>query len=136
MVPTAAPLPAAAPIPLPIENSPSDCADLAAGDVIATNGPYMCAGAVSHLPDMLLSRPIFYDDDLVGFSSQWGNLIDVGRKTPGSMPVQATIIFEEGMRLPPVELYKKGVFDSELLETFAHNTRLPDHAEADIYSND
>jgi len=58
--------------------------------------------------------------------------MDVGGKTPGSMPVQATTIFEEGMRLPPVKLYKGGEFDSELLETFAHNTRLPEHAEADI----
>ncbi|MDT3437222.1 hydantoinase B/oxoprolinase family protein [Haloarcula sp. 1CSR25-25] len=115
-----------------IENSPFDRDDLAPGDVIATNDPYMCAGAVSHTPDMLLLRPIFYDEDLVGFSSQWGNLMDVGGKTPGSMPVQATTIFEEGMRLPPVKLYKEGTFDSELLQTFAHNTRLPDHAEADI----
>ncbi|SIS17567.1 hydantoinase B/oxoprolinase family protein [Natronorubrum thiooxidans] len=115
-----------------LENSPFDREDLEDGDVIATNDPYMCAGAVSHTPDMLLLRPIFYDGDLVGFSSQWGNLMDVGGKTPGSMPVQARTIFEEGMRLPPVKLYKSGEIDSELLETFAHNTRLPDHAEADI----
>jgi N-methylhydantoinase B len=115
-----------------IANSPFDREDLEDGDVIATNDPYMCAGAVSHTPDMLLLRPIFYDDDLVGFSSQWGNLMDVGGKTPGSMPVQATTIFEEGMRLPPVKLYKRGEIDSELLESFAHNTRLPEHAEADI----
>ncbi len=115
-----------------LENSPFDRDDLADGDVIATNDPYMCAGAVSHTPDMLLLRPIFYEGDLVGFSSQWGNLMDVGGKTPGSMPVQASTIFEEGMRLPPVKLYKEGAFDSELLETFAHNTRLPEHAEADI----
>ncbi|MEF8808726.1 hydantoinase B/oxoprolinase family protein [Natronomonas sp.] len=115
-----------------LENSPFDRDDLEDGDVIATNDPYMCAGAVSHTPDMLLLRPIFYEGDLVGFSSQWGNLMDVGGKTPGSMPVQATTIFEEGIRLPPVKLYKGGEFDSELLETFAHNTRLPDHAEADI----
>ena len=115
-----------------LENSPFEREDLEDGDVIATNDPYMCAGAVSHTPDMLLLRPIFYDGDLVGFSSQWGNLMDVGGKTPGSMPVQARTIFEEGMRLPPVKLYKGGEFDSELLETFAHNTRLPEHAEADI----
>ncbi|WP_336325641.1 hydantoinase B/oxoprolinase family protein [Halovenus sp. HT40] len=115
-----------------IENSPFERDDLEDGDVIATNDPYACAGAVSHTPDMLLLRPIFYDDDLVGFSSQWGNLMDVGGKTPGSMPVQARTIFEEGMRLPPVKLYKAGEFDSELLQTFAHNTRLPEHAEADI----
>ena len=115
-----------------VENSPFEVADLDDGDVIATNDPYMCAGAVSHTPDMLLLRPIFYEGDLVGYSSQWGNLMDVGGKTPGSMPVQARTVFEEGMRLPPVKLYKEGAFDSELLETFAHNTRLPEHAEADI----
>jgi len=115
-----------------IENSPFDWDDLEDGDVLATNDPYLCAGAVSHCPDMLLLRPIFYDGDLVGFSSQWGNLMDVGGKTPGSIPVQATSIFEEGVRLPPVKLYKQGELDSELLETFAHNTRLPEHAEADI----
>ncbi|WP_410767321.1 hydantoinase B/oxoprolinase family protein [Haloferax sp. DFSO60] len=115
-----------------IENSPFDWDDLNPGDVIATNDPYMCAGALSHTPDMLLLRPIFYDDHLVGFSSQWGNLMDVGGKTPGSMPVTARTIFEEGVRLPPVKLYKQGELDSELLETFAHNTRLPEHAEADI----
>lgn len=115
-----------------IENAPFGWDDLNDGDVVATNDPYMCAGAVSHTPDMLLLRPIFDDDELVGFGSQWGNLMDVGGKTPGSMPVQATTIFEEGMRLPPVKLYKEGEFDGELLETFAHNTRLPEHAEADI----
>jgi N-methylhydantoinase B len=115
-----------------IDNSPYDWAELEDGDVIATNDPYMCAGAISHLPDMMLLRPIFYDDDLVGFSSQWGNLMDVGGKTPGSIPINARSIFEEGVRLPPVKLYKQGEFDSEILDTFAHNTRLPDHAEADI----
>ena len=115
-----------------IDNSPFDWDDLNDGDVIATNDPYACAGAVSHTPDMLLLRPIFYEDDLVGFSSQWGNLMDVGGKTPGSMPVQARSVFEEGIRLPPVKLYKEGEFDDELLQTFAHNTRLPEHAEADI----
>jgi len=115
-----------------IENSPFDWDDLEEGDVIATNDPYSCAGAVSHTPDMLLLRPIFYDGERVGFGSQWGNLMDVGGKTPGSMPVQATTVFEEGIRMPPVKLYKRGDLDEELLATFAHNTRLPEHAEADI----
>lgn len=115
-----------------IDNSPFEVEDLEDGDVIATNDPYMCAGAVSHTPDMLLLRPIFHENELVGYGSQWGNLMDVGGKTAGSMPVEARTIFEEGMRLSPVKLYKQGEFDSELLETFAHNSRLPAHAEADI----
>ena len=115
-----------------IDHSPFDWDDLEEGDVVATNDPYSCAGAVSHTPDMLLLRPIFHEGERVGFSSQWGNLMDVGGKTPGSMPVQATTVFEEGIRLPPVKLYKGGDLDGELLGAFAHNTRLPEHAEADI----
>ncbi len=115
-----------------LENSPYTVDDLEDGDVIATNDPYMCAGAVSHTPDMLLLRPIFYDDELIGYASQWGNLMDVGGKTPGSIPVNATTIFEEGIRLPPTKLWTAGELDEHLLETFKHNTRLPEHAEADI----
>jgi N-methylhydantoinase B len=115
-----------------IANSPFGWDEFEEGDVIATNDPYMCEGAVSHLPDMMLLRPIFFEGDLVGFSSQWGNLMDVGGKTPGSIPINANTVFEEGIRLPPTKLYKRGEFDAELLETFKHNTRLPDHAEADI----
>ncbi|WP_152040376.1 hydantoinase B/oxoprolinase family protein [Salinigranum salinum] len=115
-----------------IDHSPFGWDDLEDGDVIATNDPYMCEGAVSHLPDMMLIRPIFFEGDLVGFSSQWGNLMDVGGKTPGSIPINANTVFEEGVRLPPTKLYKRGEFDEELLQTFKHNTRLPEHAEADI----
>lgn len=115
-----------------LANADFDATDLRDGDVIATNDPYMCAGAVSHTPDMLLLRPIFYEDDLVGYSSQWGNLMDVGGTVPGSIPINANTIFEEGVRLPPVKLYEEGDFNADVLETFKHNTRLPDHAEADI----
>ncbi|WP_254545232.1 hydantoinase B/oxoprolinase family protein [Halomarina pelagica] len=115
-----------------IANAPFGWDDLNDGDVIATNDPYMCEGAISHTPDVLLLRPIFYEGDLVGFSSQWGNLMDVGGKTPGSIPIDASTIFEEGVRLPPTKLYREGVFDEGVLETFKHNTRLPAHAEADI----
>ena len=78
-----------------IGNSPYEWDNLEDGDVIATNDPYMCEGAVSHLPDMLLLRPIFHRGDLVGFSSQWGHLSDVGGKT-----LSTSIGIEPGV-LPP-----------------------------------
>jgi len=115
-----------------IGNSPYEWDNLEDGDVIATNDPYMCEGAVSHLPDMLLLRPIFYKGDLVGFSSQWGHLSDVGGKTPGSMPIEVESVFEEGARLPPVKLFTNGEIDEEILYTFTHNSRLPDQIEQDI----
>jgi N-methylhydantoinase B len=115
-----------------LDESPYDVEDLEDGDVIATNDPYLCNGSISHNPDLILLRPIFYDGDLVGYGKQWGNLMDVGGTVPGSIPIEAETIFDEGVRLPPVKLFKRGELDEELLETFLNNTRAPEVNEADI----
>jgi N-methylhydantoinase B len=115
-----------------IDHSPYSVEDLRDGDVIALNDPYLCEGAISHAPDFLVLRPIFYDGDLVGYASQWGNLMDVGGTSAGSMPIRALSIFYEGVRMPPIKLYDRGVLNEEALRLFCHNTRLPEHAEADI----
>lgn len=115
-----------------IEHSPYRVEDLHDGDVIATNDPYMMEGSTSHLPDLLLLRPIFYEGDLVGYASQWGNLMDVGGTTAGSIPIDAKSIYEEGIRMPPIKLYDRGVLNREALHMFTHNTRMPTQVEADI----
>ncbi|QQK77806.1 hydantoinase B/oxoprolinase family protein [Salicibibacter cibarius] len=115
-----------------LEHSSYEISDLKDGDVIALNDPYMCEGTVSHLPDFLILKPIFFEDKLIGYSSQWGNLMDVGGKTEGSIPISARSVLEEGIRMPPVMLYKEGTLNEELLKMFTHNTRLPEQAEADI----
>jgi N-methylhydantoinase B len=115
-----------------LRNSPYEASDLRDGDVIALNDPYMCEGAISHCPDFLILRPIFFDDDLVGYSSQWGNLMDVGGTAPGSMPISARSIYYEGIRMPPIKLYDQGKLNEEALRLFCHNTRTPKMVEADI----
>ena len=92
----------------------------------------MCEGSVSHTPDFMILRPIFYDDDLVGYASQWGNLMDVGGTAAGSMPITARSIYYEGTRMPPLKLYDGGTLNEELLRLFCHNTRMPKQVEADI----
>jgi N-methylhydantoinase B len=115
-----------------IDHSPYEVSDLRDGDVIALNDPYMCEGTVSHTPDFLILRPIFYEGDLVGYTSQWGNLIDVGGTAAGSMPISARSIYHEGIRMPPIKLYDQGRLNEEALRLFCHNTRVPEHVEADI----
>ena len=115
-----------------LRNSPYEASDLRDGDVIALNDPYLCEGAISHCPDFLILRPIFFDDDLVGYSSQWGNLMDVGGTAPGSMPISARSIYYEGIRMPPIKLYDQGKLNEEALRLFCHNTRTPKMVEADI----
>ena len=105
--------------------------DLAPGDVLMMNDPYLVHGAVQHTPDMLLLRPIFVRDELVGFASQFGNLMDIGGAVPGSMPAQARTIFEEGIRFPPVKLYKRGRLVQPILDILATNSRTPELSVAD-----
>jgi N-methylhydantoinase B len=115
-----------------LEHSPYKPEDLRDGDVIALNDPYVCEGAISHTPDFLVLRPIFFEGDLVGYASQWGNLMDVGGTAAGSMPITATSIYAEGIRMPPIKLYEGGELNAEALRLFCHNTRLPKQVEADI----
>ena len=120
------------PVNAVLENSPYTLEELKDGDVIAVNDPYMMEGATSHLPDILLIRPIFHSDEHIGYALQWGNLMDVGGSTAGSIPVDARSIFEEGVRMPPVKLYDGGRLNEEILRMFCHNSRTPRETRADV----
>ncbi|MEA2227503.1 MAG: hypothetical protein QOF04_1133 [Solirubrobacteraceae bacterium] len=104
---------------------------LGPGDVLMLNDPYLCGGAIQHTPDMLLLRPMFHGDELVGYASQFGNLMDIGGPTPGSMPAQARSIFDEGIRFPPVKLYEGGRLVKPILDILARNSRTPEMTVAD-----
>ena len=78
------------------------------GDVFLTNDPYSCAGAISHLNDWLLMMPIFLDGRLVSWAAMFGHMTDVGGKVPGSLPTDAKMIYEEGIIIPPVKIYRDG----------------------------
>jgi N-methylhydantoinase B len=102
------------------------------GDVIMQNDPYLCGGSISHVPDVLVTRPVFHGGHLVGFTAQFGNLLDVGGRVFGSMPADAHSIFDEGVRFPPVKLYARGELNSALLKVLARNSRAPEAAIADV----
>ncbi len=120
------------PVDTVLANSPYKVEDLKDGDVIALNDPYMMEGSTSHLPDILLVRPIFHSDAHIGYALQWGNLMDVGGKSAGSIPIDARSIYEEGVRMPPVKLYDGGKLNEEVLRFFCHNSRTPRETQADV----
>jgi N-methylhydantoinase B len=97
--------------------------ELEEGDIILTNDPYMCNAAVSHLPDWIVLVPIFKDGRHIAWSAMFGHMSDNGGMVPGSMPINATTIFQEGIRIPPTKLYKKGVLQKDILELILHNVR-------------
>jgi N-methylhydantoinase B len=95
------------------------------GDIFLTSDPYSCAGAISHLNDWLTLMPIYRDGRLIAWSAMFGHMTDVGGKVPGSLPTDAAQVFEEGLRIPPVKIFKDGKLQSEMLELLLHNCRVP-----------
>jgi N-methylhydantoinase B len=106
--------------------------DLEDGDIILTNDPYMCNAAVSHLPDWIVLVPIFKDGRHMAWSAMFGHMSDNGGMVPGSIPIKAETIYQEGIRIPPTKLYKKGVLQEDILELILHNVRTTEWNRFDL----
>jgi len=102
------------------------------GDMIWLSDPYSCDGAVSHNNDWLILLPIFLDGRLVGWSSHFGHQTDVGGKVPGSLPTDGSSIFQEGVRIPPVKIYKKGEYQEDMVDIVMHQVRMPAWCRSDL----
>ena len=102
------------------------------GDMIFLSDPYSCEGAISHSNDWLVLLPVFRNGRLVAWTAMFGHQSDIGGKVAGSMPIDARAIFEEGVRIPPVKIYAKGVYNEDLIKLIMHQTRKPDWCAADL----
>jgi N-methylhydantoinase B len=102
------------------------------GDMFLTTDPYSCNGAISHVNDWLLLRPIYKDGRLISYAAMFGHMTDVGGKVPGSLPTDASQIFEEGIRVPPIKIYKNDELQEEILELILNNCRLPHWNRSDF----
>ena len=102
------------------------------GDVFVTNDVYMIKGAVSHLNDVIVLLPIFWNHELIGWSSQFGHLTDVGGKVAGSMSIEANSIYDDGVQIPLVKLYAKGKMNEDLVSLLCRNSREPDWYRSDL----
>ena len=95
------------------------------GDIYWYNDCYGSNGGVSHLNDQVFAAPVFAEGKLSGFAQSWAHFTDIGGMRPGSMSPDTTDIFQEGIVVPPVRLYREGVLNEELLRVFARNSRFP-----------
>lgn len=101
------------------------------GDIYLTNDPYL--GGPTHLPDMSFIKPVFYEGELICFVCNQGHWADVGGKAPAQGVVgDATEIYQEGIRVPPVTLYKAGCLNKDVHEILLANIRGPYERAADI----
>ncbi len=102
------------------------------GDMIFLSDPYSCGGAISHSNDWLVMLPVFKDGRLIAYTAMFGHQSDIGGKVVGSMPIDAKSIFEEGVRIPPVKIWRKGEYNEDLMKLVMHQTRKPDWCQADL----
>ncbi|MHA6260320.1 hydantoinase B/oxoprolinase family protein [Sporosarcina sp. CAU 1771] len=106
--------------------------DIHPGDIIIINDPYKGGG--SHLSDVGLVMPIYYEGELVAFSSNKAHWTDVGGKDPGSFTNDATEIYQEGLQFPCVKLFEAGKINQPLIEIIQANVRFPDLSISDLWA--
>ena len=95
------------------------------GDILLTNDAYIMG---SHLNHMIFTLPIFHEGKIVAFSSSMAHWIDIG----GTLGATTHDIYSEGLQLPIVKIFKRGVQDDELTRIIRTNVRLPELAMGDF----
>lgn len=104
--------------------------NLRPGDVIISNDVYLGGG--NHQPDVQLTRPVFVEGRIVAFTMTRGHWTDIGGQAPGSYTPHTWDIFGEGVRIPPVLLFRDDRLVEDVAKLIVQNTRDPDSRMLDI----
>ena len=106
--------------------------DIREGDLFVGNDPYAAGG--THLPDVNLAVPVFAGGRLLGFACNIAHHADIGGMAPGSMAGGMTEIYQEGLRIPVVRLFDRGVLQRDILDLLLLNVRVPEERRGDYYA--
>lgn len=99
------------------------------GDIYIVNDPYLGG---THLMDVRFVMPVYRNGAVFSWLSNTGHWPDIGGAVPGGFSASATAVEQEGLRLPPVKLFKKGVMDPEIFAIITSNIRVADQRIGDI----
>jgi len=99
------------------------------GDIIVVNDPFPGGG---HLPDITVIGPIHAKGELIGYVATRAHHSDVGGMEPGSMPAKSREIFQEGLIIPPVRLYRRGELVEDVMRMILANVRTPAERRGDL----
>ncbi|MFB2553857.1 hydantoinase B/oxoprolinase family protein [Ensifer soli] len=118
-------------LPLIISNCVQeiDVADLQEGDIILHNDPYR--GGL-HTPEHTFFKPVFVDGALIGFSVAIGHICEVGGMVPAGFAGEATEVFHEGLRVPPVKIKRAGKDVDDVWRLLLANVRTPRYNYGDF----
>ena len=103
--------------------------DIKPGDVLMTNDPYLGG---THLPDVLLVRPLFLQDKLYGYLCNRGHWADIGGMGPGSYSPATKELIQEGIVIPPVKLFVNNELVQPIADMIVRNVRDPSVALGDM----
>ena len=99
------------------------------GDIYCMNDPYLGG---THLPDIAVVMPVFVRGRPLAFAATMTHHQDVGGMAPGSVPTNASEVFQEGIRLPPLKLREGDQFNDTLFKILRRNVRIPETFEGDL----
>src|SRR5580700_12130880 len=99
------------------------------GDVVIVNDPFTGG---SHLPDITLVAPVYVEARHIGYVATRAHHADVGGMEPGSMPGNSREIYQEGLVIPAVRLYRRGELQNDVMRMILANVRTPDERRGDL----
>jgi N-methylhydantoinase B len=102
---------------------------MAEGDLYIANDPHVAGG--SHLPDISMAAPFYFDGKLFGFICNIAHHADIGGMAAGSMAGGMSEIYQEGLRIPAIRLFQRGELQSDLFDLLLLNVRVPSERRGD-----
>ncbi|MCG7334995.1 hydantoinase B/oxoprolinase family protein [Sporosarcina sp. ACRSM] len=105
--------------------------DIHPGDVFLINDPYRGG---THFNDTRVIKPVFHDGKVIAFMQVNGHWADMGGSVPGSFDIKSKDHFGEGLRIPPLRIYSKGVYLEDVANMLVANMRVPEERLGDLRS--
>ena len=102
-----------------------------AEDIFIINDPF--EGGI-HLPDIFLFKPVFHEEELIGFGAVISHHVDIGGRVAGGA-CDSTEIYQEGLRIPPLKLYERGRPSEAIFQIIEKNVRVPKLVLGDLHAN-
>jgi N-methylhydantoinase B len=101
------------------------------GDVVLHNDPYRGG---CHLPEHLVLKPMFFEGRLVAFLANLAHMTEIGGKAPGGFAADATDVYQEGLRLPPLKIVRRGELVEDVWRIILTNHRTPRSTWGDLHA--
>ena len=101
------------------------------GDVVVHNDPYR---GQCHMPEHMVLKPVFFRDQIWGFVANIAHLGEIGGMAPGSFAADATDVYQEGLRLPPVKVMSRGEYVKDIWKIILSNHRTPKMSWGDLHA--